>query len=68
MNQKNLKKEFNIKDNEMCIEITEQMAIKSDSEFEKVLNQVKNLGFMIAIDDFSMGSTSIKYLQKNILV
>lgn len=61
----NLKKEFNIKDNEMCIEITEQMAIKSDSEFEKALNQVKNLGFMIAIDDFSMGSTSIKYLQKN---
>lgn len=49
----------------MCIEITEQMAIKSDSEFEKALNQVKNLGFMIAIDDFSMGSTSIKYLQKN---
>lgn len=61
----NLKKEFNIKDNEMCIEITEQMAIKSDSEFEKALNQVKHLGFMIAIDDFSMGSTSIKYLQKN---
>lgn len=61
----NLKKEYNLKENEICIEITEQMAIKSDSEFEKVLNQVKKLGFMIAIDDFSMGSTSIKYLQKN---
>lgn len=62
---KNLKREFEIEDNEMCIEITEQMAIKSDSEFEQVLNQVKQLGFMIAIDDFSMGSTSLKYLQKN---
>lgn len=62
---KNLKRNYDIKDNEMCIEITEQMAIKSDSEFERVLNQVKKLGFMIAIDDFSMGSTSLKYLQKN---
>lgn len=61
----NLKRDYEIKDKEMCIEITEQMAIKSDSEFERVLNQVKQLGFMIAIDDFSMGSTSLKYLQKN---
>lgn len=62
---KNLKKEYGILDGEMCIEITEQMAIKSDEEFEKVLGEVKKLGYMIAIDDFSMGSTSIKYLQKN---
>lgn len=61
----NLKRDYEIEDKEMCIEITEQMAIKSDSEFERVLNQVKQLGFMIAIDDFSMGSTSLKYLQKN---
>lgn len=61
----NLKKDYNIEDNEMCIEITEQMAIKSDAEFEMALDKVKALGFMIAIDDFSMGSTSIKYLQKS---
>lgn len=61
----NLKKDYNIDDGEMCIEITEQMAIKSDAEFERALDKVKELGFMIAIDDFSMGSTSIKYLQKN---
>lgn len=61
----NLKQDYGIEDNEMCIEITEQMAIKSDDEFERVLNLVKQLGFMIAIDDFSMGSTSLKYLQKN---
>lgn len=61
----NLKKEYEIGINEICIEVTEQMAIKSDSKFEYVLGEIKNLGFMIAIDDFSMGSTSIKYLQKN---
>ncbi len=60
-----LKENYKIEDNEMCIEITEQMAIKSDKEFENALNEVKKLGYMIAIDDFSMGSTSIKYLQKN---
>lgn len=60
-----LKKDYDIKDGEMCIEITEQMAIKSDSEFEKALAKVKQLGFLLAIDDFSMGSTSLKYLQKN---
>ena len=60
-----LKRDYGIKDREICIEITEQMAIKSDSEFEKVLNEVKGLGYMLAIDDFSMGSTSLKYLQKN---
>lgn len=60
-----LKSDYSIEDSEMCIEITEQMAIKSDDQFEKVLNQVKKMGFLLAIDDFSMGSTSLKYLQKN---
>ena len=60
-----LKSDYQIEDGEMCIEITEQMAIKSDKDFENALNEVKKLGYMIAIDDFSMGSTSIKYLQKN---
>lgn len=60
-----LKKKYNIADREMCIEITEQMAIKSDEQFEVALGAVKELGYMIAIDDFSMGSTSIKYLQNN---
>lgn len=61
----NLKKNYSIEDNDICIEITEQMAIKSDAQFEKVLKKVKKMGFMLAIDDFSMGSTSLKYLQKN---
>lgn len=60
-----LKGDYDIADREMCIEITEQMAIKSDEKFEEALGAVKELGYMIAIDDFSMGSTSIKYLQNN---
>ena len=60
-----LKRRNNIKENEMCIEITEQMAITSDVDFEKALTEIRKLGFMIAIDDFSMGSTSVKYLQNN---
>ena len=60
-----LKRRYNIRDKEMCIEITEQMAITSDVDFESALTGIRELGFMIAIDDFSMGSTSIKYLQNN---
>ena len=41
------------------------MAIKSDNKFASILDKIKKLGYKIAIDDFSMGSTSIKYLQSN---
>ncbi len=61
----NLKEDYSLVDGEICIEVTEQMAIKSDAKFEEILNKIKNLGYKIAIDDFSMGSTSIKYLQSN---
>lgn len=62
---KNLKEDYSLVDGEICIEVTEQMAIKSDNKFASILDKIKKLGYKIAIDDFSMGSTSIKYLQSN---
>ena len=32
---------------------------------EKIFEQLHKLGYTLAIDDFSMGSTSVKYLKKN---
>lgn len=49
---------------DICIEVTEQSYIDID-EMDEVLRQLHELGYMLAIDDFSMGSTSIKYLKKN---
>lgn len=49
---------------DICIEVTEQSYIDID-EMDGILRQLHELGYMLAIDDFSMGSTSIKYLKKN---
>lgn len=48
----------------LWLEITEQMAFLT-SHSEEVFQRIRNLGYRMAIDDFSMGHTSIKYLQNN---
>lgn len=71
--QKKEFEEFLIKLNEeypgvckhILIEITEQAALRIDSLFIDKLNRLRKLGYSFGIDDFSMGSTSIKYLQSN---
>lgn len=50
----------------IMIEITEQAALSIKEELIERLTRIRNAGFKFAIDDFSMGSTSIKYLQTNI--
>lgn len=50
----------------LAIEITEQAALLIDDTLIGRLNRIKDMGFELEIDDFSMGSTSIKYLQTNI--
>ncbi|MFV0516021.1 MAG: PTS sugar transporter subunit IIC/EAL domain-containing protein [Aminipila sp.] len=48
-----------------CIEVTEQTALNMDEELQQAFTTIHKLGFLLAIDDFSMGATSLKYLQKN---
>ena len=52
--------------NRIMLEITEQAAIKLDDKLIARLTKIRELGYGFAIDDFSMGHTSIKYLQTNI--
>lgn len=49
----------------ICIEITEQNVLVFDDAFIERLSRIHDMGYTLAIDDFSMGSTSIKYLQIN---
>ena len=49
----------------ICIEITEQAAFQIDEAFLRRLKRIASLGYRLAIDDFSMGNTSIKYLQSS---
>ncbi len=62
---KKLKEKYNIADGRLCIEVTEQMTMSSDKSVIEKLSVIKELGFLLAIDDFSMGHTSVKYLQSN---
>ena len=62
---KELCKKYTFKKNSVCIEITEETALETTKDTAELINQIKNLGFMFALDDFSMGHTSLQYLQYN---
>lgn len=59
-------KEHPFKDERICIEVTEQTAIYFNEHTRKTFHEMKALGLSMAIDDFSMGHTSIDYLKENI--
>lgn len=61
-----LRKEYPELENHLCIELTENMSIFIDERAEERFVAIRNMGFSFAIDDFSMGSTSVKYLQSNL--
>ena len=52
---------------DLCLEISEHQAlfIGSEAEVEEKSQRIRAMGFSLAIDDFSMGHTSLKYLQSN---
>ena len=50
----------------LCIEVTEQAAISFSEEAVSALKELREMGFMLAIDDFSMGQTSLNYLKNSI--
>lgn len=49
----------------LCLEVTEQIALDVGGDAEALFARVKGMGYKMAIDDFSMGHTSLKYLQGN---
>ena len=60
-----LLKEYDIKEGNFGLEITETEALVDSEESLEVINTFKKKGIPLSIDDFSMGSTSLKYLQNN---
>ena len=62
---KEISQNYAFKQGSICIEITEETALESTQETADLINQIKALGFTFALDDFSMGHTSLQYLQYN---
>lgn len=48
------------------LEITEQASLQIDTELIERLSRIKKMGYRFAIDDFSMGNTSVKYLKSSV--
>lgn len=63
---KDLNEKENFASKNLCIEITEQAAISFDDTTKKALRSLREMGLSLAIDDFSMGQTSINYLKDNL--
>ncbi len=47
----------------LCIEVTEQATLSFSEEAISVIQNLRGMGIALAIDDFSMGKTSINYLK-----
>lgn len=63
---KDLDAKENIKGLNLCIEVTEQAALSFSEESIAALKTLREMGFTLAIDDFSMGQTSINYLKDSL--
>ena len=49
----------------LCVEVTEQAALAFDETTRNAFEEIHKMGFILAIDDFSMGQTSLNYLKDN---
>lgn len=49
----------------LCLEVTEEDALEQYHHIEANLERLRRAGISAAIDDFSMGRTSLRYLQNN---
>lgn len=60
---KNVLKKSNLDPKYLELEITESVTIKDESRIEKVMNELKNMGIAISIDDFGTEYSSFSRLK-----
>jgi EAL domain-containing protein (putative c-di-GMP-specific phosphodiesterase class I) len=53
-----------INPSDLSLEITESLLIECDNRFHNVLENIRNLGVNIHVDDFGRGYSSFSYLQQ----
>ncbi|GIX42853.1 MAG: hypothetical protein KatS3mg129_2586 [Leptospiraceae bacterium] len=55
---------YNIKTNQIILEITENILIDNPAKVLRVINSLHDIGFSFAIDDFGTGFSSLSYLKE----
>ena len=61
-----IRRDHYVADYNICLEVTEQAALRLDEKGINALTALKDMGFKLAIDDFSMGQTSLHYLKDGV--
>ncbi|RMD46960.1 MAG: EAL domain-containing protein [Aquificota bacterium] len=59
-----LTEEYNIKRENIVIELTERESLKNISIIKEFTNSLKQEGYLFAIDDFGSGYSTFKYLKE----
>ena len=60
-----LNEQNSFKGKNICIEITEQAVLEFNDVTKNAFKTLRDMGLLLAIDDFSMGQTSLNYLKDN---
>jgi EAL domain-containing protein (putative c-di-GMP-specific phosphodiesterase class I) len=56
--------EYGVSGEEICFEITEQMAVRFAVNTDKQITMLRDMGCRIAVDDFGTGYSSFSYLKR----
>ena len=56
---------YQLRTGNICIEITEETELITSEDTGALINKLRTFGYTFALDDFSMGHTSLQYLQHN---
>lgn len=60
----NVLKDYNVKPQNIIIEITESATVKEPQKAKKILEKFRSYGFGVSIDDFGTGYSSMTYLKQ----
>ena len=57
--------DYHLKPGNICLEITEETELVTSEATGDLIRKIRSFGYTFALDDFSMGHTSLQYLQHN---